>query len=72
MVLQCAETVGAADQMFELTLEYMSDRYSFGRPISSYQALKHRVADDKLWLEACHAIATAAAQRRGHGSRRRR
>ncbi|MGQ0432128.1 MAG: acyl-CoA dehydrogenase family protein [Microthrixaceae bacterium] len=62
LVLQCAETVGAADQMFDITLEYMSDRYSFGRPISSYQALKHRVADDKVWLEACHAIATAAAR----------
>ena len=61
VVLQCAETVGATTQMFEVTLEYMSDRYSFGRPISSYQALKHRVADDKVWLEACHAIATAAA-----------
>lgn len=60
--LQCAETVGVADRMFELTLEYLGDRYSFGRPLSSYQALKHRVADDKMWLEACHAIATAAAR----------
>jgi alkylation response protein AidB-like acyl-CoA dehydrogenase len=48
--------------MFELTLEYLGDRYSFGRPLASYQALKHRVADDKMWLEACHAIATAAAR----------
>ena len=62
VALQCAETVGAADRMFELTLEYLGDRYSFGRPLSSYQALKHRVADDKMWLEACHAIATAAAR----------
>lgn len=62
VVLQCAETVGAVDRVFEMTLEYMSDRYSFGRPLSSYQALKHRVADDKTWLEACHAIATAATR----------
>ncbi len=62
VALQCAETVGAIDHIFELTLEYMSDRYSFGRPLSSYQALKHRVADDKMWLEACHATATAAAK----------
>jgi alkylation response protein AidB-like acyl-CoA dehydrogenase len=62
VVLQCAESVGAMDRMFELTLEYLGDRYSFGRPLSSYQALKHRIADDKLWLEACHAIATAAAE----------
>jgi alkylation response protein AidB-like acyl-CoA dehydrogenase len=61
-VLQCAEMVGAMDQVFEMTLEYLGDRYSFGRPLSSYQALKHRVADDKMWLEASHATATAAAR----------
>jgi alkylation response protein AidB-like acyl-CoA dehydrogenase len=62
VALQCAEMVGAADRMFEVTLEYLGDRYSFGRPLSSYQALKHRIADDKMWLEACHAIAAAAAR----------
>ena len=61
-VLQCAETVGAIDHVFEMTLEYLGDRYSFGRPLSSYQALKHRVADDRMWLEACHAVSTAAAR----------
>jgi alkylation response protein AidB-like acyl-CoA dehydrogenase len=61
-VLQCAETCGLLDAVFEMTLEYLGDRYSFGRPLSSYQALKHRVADDKLILEACHAIATGAAE----------
>ena len=61
-VLQCAESCGAIDRVFEMTIEYLGDRYSFGRPLSSYQALKHRVADEKVWLEACHAIATAAAR----------
>ncbi len=61
VVLQSAESVGAMDRMFEVTLEYLGDRYSFGRPLSSYQALKHRVADEKLWLEASHAVATGAA-----------
>lgn len=61
-VLQCAETVGILDRVFEMTLEYLGDRYSFGRPLSSYQALKHRVADDKMVLEACQATATAAAR----------
>lgn len=61
-VLQCAETCGALDRVFEMTIDYLGDRYSFGRPLSSYQALKHRVADDKMWLEACHATATAAAR----------
>jgi len=67
-VLQCAETVGAMDRVFEMTLEYLGDRYSFGRPLSSYQALKHRMADDKMHLESCHAIATAAARAVAQGS----
>ncbi|HET6954608.1 MAG TPA: acyl-CoA dehydrogenase family protein [Acidimicrobiales bacterium] len=60
--LQCAETTGVLDKVFTMTVEYLGDRYSFGRPLSSYQALKHRVADDKVVLEACHGIATAAAR----------
>jgi alkylation response protein AidB-like acyl-CoA dehydrogenase len=60
--LQCAETTGVLDKVFTTTLEYLGDRYSFGRALASYQALKHRVADDKVVLEACHGIATAAAR----------
>ena len=44
-----------------MTVEWAFDRYSFGRPLASYQALKHRFADMKSWLEASHAIADAAA-----------
>ena len=62
VALQSAETVGAVDRVFEFTTEYASDRYSFGRPLASYQALKHRFADMKTWLEACHATATSAAR----------
>jgi alkylation response protein AidB-like acyl-CoA dehydrogenase len=61
-VVQCAESCGAMDRVFEMTLEYLGDRYSFGRPLSSYQALKHRVADEKVWLEASHAITGGAAR----------
>lgn len=58
--LQCAETVGATDRMYETTLEYMKDRKAFGRPIGSYQALKHRLADMLLWLESAKAVTDAA------------
>jgi alkylation response protein AidB-like acyl-CoA dehydrogenase len=61
-VLQCAETCGVIDRVLEMTIEYLGDRYSFGRPLSSYQALKHRIADQKVWLEACHAISSAATR----------
>ena len=68
MVLQCAEMVGAVDRVFAFTVEYAEDRYSFGRPLVSYQALKHRFADMKLWLEASHATAGAAARAVDDGS----
>jgi alkylation response protein AidB-like acyl-CoA dehydrogenase len=59
-MLQCAETTGAVARVFEFTVEYAFDRHSFGRPLASYQALKHRFADMKLWLEASHATADGA------------
>jgi alkylation response protein AidB-like acyl-CoA dehydrogenase len=62
LAIQSAETMGATDRVFTFTLEYAFDRHSFGRPIASYQALKHRFADMKLWLEACQATASAAAR----------
>ena len=61
LALQCAETVGAARRVFEFTLEYAQDRYAFGRPIASFQALKHRIADMLQWLEFAEAITDAAA-----------
>ncbi len=62
VVLQCAEMVGAVDRVLEFTIEYAQDRFSFGRPLVSYQALKHRFADMKMWLEASQASVAAAAR----------
>jgi alkylation response protein AidB-like acyl-CoA dehydrogenase len=61
VALQCAETAGVVSRVFEFTVQWAFDRYSFGRPLASYQALKHRFADMKLWLEAGAATASAAA-----------
>lgn len=60
LALQCAETVGATEFAFEMTLTYVNDRKAFGRPIGSYQALKHRFADMFLWLEGAKAVTAAA------------
>jgi alkylation response protein AidB-like acyl-CoA dehydrogenase len=60
--LECAQMAGAADRVLEFTAAYALDRYSFGRQLASYQALKHRFADMKLWLEATHATVSGAAQ----------
>ncbi|TSD47801.1 acyl-CoA dehydrogenase [Rhodococcus sp. KBS0724] len=61
IVLSCAESVGAMHAAFDLTVAWAFDRYSFGRPLASYQELKHRFADMKTWLEASHGLADAAA-----------
>lgn len=62
VALQCADTVGGLDRVFELSLEYMNDRFAFGRPIASYQALKHRVADLLLMLESAKGCVDAAVR----------
>lgn len=60
--LELAQMIGAMDKALEMTIEWAFDRYSFGRPLASYQELKHRFADMKLWLEASHAVADAAVR----------
>ncbi len=60
LALQCAETVGSTDRMYEVLLEYVRDRKSFGRPIGSYQAIKHRLVDMLLWLESSKAATVAS------------
>jgi alkylation response protein AidB-like acyl-CoA dehydrogenase len=62
LVIQLAELAGTMDRGLELTTEWLFNRYSFGRPLASYQALKHRFADMRVWLEAAHAMADAAAR----------
>ncbi len=53
------------DVLFEMARQYAVDRIAFGRPIGSFQAVKHQLADMSLSLEAGKAIsatATRAAQ----------
>ncbi|HTI76027.1 MAG TPA: acyl-CoA dehydrogenase family protein [Mycobacterium sp.] len=59
-VLQCAEVVGILDTVLAFTIQWGFDRHSFGRPIGSYQALKHKYADLKIWFESCRATTNAA------------
>jgi alkylation response protein AidB-like acyl-CoA dehydrogenase len=59
-ILQCAEVVGILDAVLDFTAQWALDRNSFGRPLASYQALKHQFADMKMWQEACRATTNAA------------
>ncbi|MCT7659646.1 acyl-CoA dehydrogenase family protein [Mycobacterium deserti] len=60
MILQCAEVVGILRTVLDFTIQWGFDRHSFGRPLGSYQALKHKYADLKIWFEACRATTNAA------------
>jgi alkylation response protein AidB-like acyl-CoA dehydrogenase len=60
MILQCAEVVGILDTVLAFTIQWGFDRHSFGRPLGSYQALKHKYADLKIWFESCRAATNAA------------
>jgi alkylation response protein AidB-like acyl-CoA dehydrogenase len=60
-VMLSAEAVGAMESALDMTVQWAFERYSFGRPLASYQELKHRFADMKSWLEAGHAVSDAAA-----------
>jgi alkylation response protein AidB-like acyl-CoA dehydrogenase len=68
VTVTCAESVGTMQSAFDMTVEWAFDRYSFGRPLASYQELKHRFADMKSWLEASHAISDAATAAVATGS----
>jgi alkylation response protein AidB-like acyl-CoA dehydrogenase len=61
IALTCADTVGAIDALFSRTVAYAKERIAFGRPIGSFQAIKHILADQALYLETCKAAAVAAA-----------
>ncbi|OHT81262.1 acyl-CoA dehydrogenase IpdE2 [Mycobacteroides saopaulense] len=54
-LLLAAEQVGAAARALELTVEYTKTRVQFGRPIGSFQALKHRMADLYVLVESARA-----------------
>ena len=64
-VLTVAECVGAMHQEFEVTVDYAKQRIAFGRPIGSFQAIKHLLADTSTMLEVSKAVALAAARQAG-------
>jgi alkylation response protein AidB-like acyl-CoA dehydrogenase len=59
-ILLAAEQIGAAERCLELTVEYAKNRVQFGRPIGSFQALKHRMADLYVAIAAARAVVADA------------
>ncbi|GGP36380.1 acyl-CoA dehydrogenase family protein [Streptomyces melanogenes] len=56
-----AESVGAAAYVLERTVSYVKEREQFGRPIGSFQAVKHRLADRYVQVQAARSAAYYAA-----------
>lgn len=56
-----AEQVGAAQRCLDLTVGYALERVQFGRPIGSFQAVKHRLADAYVQVESARSAALGAA-----------
>jgi alkylation response protein AidB-like acyl-CoA dehydrogenase len=55
--LLASEQLGLAEWCLQATVEYARSRHQFGRPIGSFQALKHRLAD--VWVDVAQARAAA-------------
>ncbi|MEV7085361.1 acyl-CoA dehydrogenase family protein [Streptomyces sp. NPDC093085] len=55
--LLASEQLGLAERCLELTVQHTRERHQFNRPVGSFQALKHRMA--QLWLETVSARAAA-------------
>ena len=60
-LLAAAEAVGVAERTLEDSVEYAKVRQQFGRPIGSFQAVKHRCADMAVRAEAARSLTTFAA-----------
>ncbi|MEH0419546.1 acyl-CoA dehydrogenase family protein [Streptomyces sp. B21-083] len=65
-----AEAVGAADRILELTVEHALRRVQFGRAIGSFQAVKHRLADVYVQVQAARSAAYYAAWATAHEDER--
>lgn len=59
--LLAAEQLGLAQWCLDETVRYVGQRYQFGRPVGSFQALKHRLADVWLGLVSARSAARYAA-----------
>ena len=68
----CAEAVGLMDKLTAVTVEYMNTRKQFGATLSSFQALRHRIADVKMQLELARSMSYFASLKMGEAAPARR
>lgn len=64
-----AQLVGLAARMIEMTVEYAKLRTQFGRPIGSFQAVKHHLVNAHVQVELARPLVSRAAWSLAHGAR---
>jgi alkylation response protein AidB-like acyl-CoA dehydrogenase len=67
VALQCLDLVGVAEEVIDRTVDYTTMREQFGRPIASFQAAQHLVADMRIALTAARLAAQSAVFWIGRG-----
>lgn len=67
LAVLAAEQVGACERLLEIATDYARTRKQFGRPIGSFQAIKHRCADMLVDLEFARSAVQAALQQADDG-----
>lgn len=71
LLAACAEAMGAMDALLQGTLEYTRQRKQFGRSLSQFQVLRHRMTDMFMHTELTRSLLLAAARQlardRDHG-----
>ncbi|MBI4202243.1 MAG: acyl-CoA/acyl-ACP dehydrogenase [Chloroflexi bacterium] len=60
---KCAEMLGGADRVLDITVNYAKERVQFGRPIGSFQAIQHHCANMATDVEGCRYVTYLAAWR---------
>jgi len=61
ILLKCGEMLGGMERAMEMTVEYAKQRVQFGRPIGSFQAIQHYLADMSTLLESTRLLTYQAA-----------
>ena len=65
--IKCCEMIGGSQQVLEMTLDYVKNRYQFRRPIASFQAVQHHCANMKIDVDGARFITYQAAWRLSQG-----
>lgn len=65
-LLVACDAIGGAETALDVTVDYLKTRVQFGKPIGSFQALKHRAADLKVKVEMARELVDAAVARSGN------